>query len=72
MIYNVILGAFSSFGAKLLGALLNEKLLTKVFFYCARRLAKMTDTPIDDQFVEELYKAFDKDRKEDSNEQPNT
>ena len=68
MIYNLIIGVFSSFFMKLLSALINEKMLTKIFFYCARRLAKCTDTPIDDQFVEELYKEFHKDQKEDSNE----
>lgn len=68
MIYNLIIGVFSSFFMKLLSALINEKMLTKIFFYCARRLAKYTDTPIDDKFVEELYSAFNKDQKENSNE----
>ena len=69
MIYNIIIGAFTNFGLKLLSSLLNEKMLTKIFFYCARRLAAYTNTPIDDQFVEELYKQFNKDQAEDSNEQ---
>lgn len=69
MIYNLIIGVFSSFFMKLLSALINEKMLTKIFFYCARRLAKYTDTPIDDKFVEELYIAFNKDHNaENSNE----
>lgn len=69
MVYNIIIGAFSSFGMKLLSKLISENMLTKIFFYCARRLAAYTNTPIDDQFVEELYKEFNKDQSEDSNEQ---
>ncbi len=69
MVYNVIIGAFSSFGMKLLSKLISENMLTKIFFYCARRLAAYTNTPIDDRFVEELYKEFNKDQSEDSNEQ---
>lgn len=69
MIYNIIISAFANFGLKLLSSLLNEKMLTKIFFYCARRLAAYTNTPIDDRFVEELYKEFNKDQSEDSNEQ---
>ena len=69
MVYNIVIGAFSSFGMKLLSKLISEKMLTKIFFYCARRLAAYTNTPIDDRFVEELYKEFTKDQSEDSNEQ---
>lgn len=69
MVYNIIIGAFSSFGVKLLSKLISENMLTKIFFYCARRLAAYTNTPIDDRFVEELYKEFNKDQSEDSNEQ---
>lgn len=69
MVYNIIIGAFSSFGMKLLSKLISENMLTKIFFYCARRLAAYTNTPIDDRFVEELYKEFNKDQSENSHEQ---
>ncbi|WWT36847.1 hypothetical protein [Escherichia phage UPWr_E1] len=72
MVYNIVIGALSSFGMKLLSKLISEKMLTKIFFYCARRLAAYTNTPIDDRFVEELYKEFNKEQTEDSNEQNKT
>ena len=48
MVYNIVIGALSNFGIKLLSKLISEKMLTKIFFYCARRLAAYTNTPIDD------------------------
>lgn len=58
MVYTIVASAFSQFFLKLLGAMISENMLKSIFFYCARRLAKYTDTPIDDQFVEKLYKEF--------------
>lgn len=60
MIYHIIISALSQFMMKLLSAAVSETMLKKIFFYCARRLASYTDTPIDDRFVEELYKEFHK------------
>ena len=53
MVYNIVIGALSNFGMKLLSKFISEKMLTKIFFYCARRLAAYTNTPIDDRFVED-------------------
>lgn len=58
MVYTIIASALSQFFFKLLGALISENMLKSIFFYCARRLAKYTDTPIDDKFVDTLYKEF--------------
>ena len=43
---------------KLLFSLLSEYMIEKVFFKLARYLASKTDTPIDDEFVDTLEKAF--------------
>ena len=43
---------------KLLLSLLSEYMIEKVFFKLARYLAGKTDTPIDDEFVDTLEKAF--------------
>ncbi|AZV01469.1 hypothetical protein vBSflM004_080 [Shigella phage vB_SflM_004] len=42
----------------LLLPLLSEYMIEKVFFKLARYLASKTDTPIDDEFVDTLEKAF--------------
>lgn len=64
--FNPIAAVFVNFGLKLLAAIINENILKKIFFYCARRLAAYTDTPIDDRFVEELYKEFNKVKEDNS------
>lgn len=60
MVYTIIISAISQFFMKILSALISENMLKHIFFYCARRLASYTDTPIDDQFVEKLYEEFHK------------
>ena len=43
---------------KLVLSLLSEYMIEKAFFRLARYLASKTDTPIDDEFVDNLEKAF--------------
>lgn len=54
-----------SFLFKLILACVSEYMIKKCFFKLARYLASKTDTPIDDEFVDNLEKAFYK-REEES------
>lgn len=54
----IILKNLGSFFWKLVLSLLSEYMIEKVFFRFARYLASKTDTPIDDEFVDNLEKAF--------------
>lgn len=54
----ILLKNLGSFFWKLILSLLSEYMIEKVFFRLARYLASKTDTPIDDEFVDNLEKAF--------------
>lgn len=54
----ILLKNLGSFFWKLILSLLSEYMIEKVFFRLARYLAGKTDTPIDDEFVDNLEKAF--------------
>ena len=54
----ILLKNLGSFFWKLVLSLLSEYMIEKVFFRLARYLASKTDTPIDDEFVDNLEKAF--------------
>lgn len=54
----ILLKNLGSFSWKLILSLLSEYMIEKVFFKLARYLASKTDTPIDDEFVDNLEKAF--------------
>ncbi len=54
----ILLKNLGSFFWKLILSLLSEYMIAKVFFKLARYLASKTDTPIDDEFVDNLEKAF--------------
>lgn len=54
----ILLKNLGSFFWKLTLSLLSEYMIEKVFFRLARYLASKTDTPIDDEFVDNLEKAF--------------
>lgn len=59
----ILLKNLGSFFWKLILSLLSEYMIEKVFFKLARYLASKTDTPIDDEFVDNLEKAFKGDNK---------
>lgn len=54
----ILLKNLGNFFWKLILSLLSEYMIEKVFFKLARYLASKTDTPIDDEFVDNLEKAF--------------
>lgn len=54
----ILLKNLGSFFWKLLLASLSEYMIEKAFFRFAKYLASKTETPIDDEFVENLEKAF--------------
>lgn len=54
----ILLKNLGNFFWKLILSLLSEYMIEKVFFRLARYLASKTDTPIDDEFVDNLEKAF--------------
>ncbi|HGF3815924.1 TPA: hypothetical protein ACF4OM_004969 [Escherichia coli] len=54
----ILLKNLGSFFWKLILSLLSEYMIEKVFFRLARYLVSKTDTPIDDEFVDNLEKAF--------------
>lgn len=54
----ILLKNLGSFFWKLILSLLSEYMIETVFFRLARYLASKTDTPIDDEFVDNLEKAF--------------
>ncbi|EFG4626621.1 hypothetical protein BM892_002853 [Escherichia coli] len=54
----ILMKNLGAFFWKLLFSLLSEYMIEKVFFKLARYLASKTDTPIDDEFIDTLEKAF--------------
>lgn len=54
----ILMKNLGAFFWKLLFSLLSEYMIEKVFFKLARYLASKTDTPIDDELVDTLEKAF--------------
>lgn len=54
----VLIKALTALGMKLLATLATEKLLEWAFFKLADVLVKRTDTKHDDEFLEEVKKAY--------------
>ena len=60
----VILKGIMAFGTKLLMSFASEKLIEWAFFYVAGEIVKSTATTHDDKFLEEVKKAYGKEKPE--------
>ena len=54
----VLVKSLLGFGTKMLMSLASEKLIEWTFFYLAGEIVKSTKTKHDDQFYEEIKKAY--------------
>lgn len=60
----ILLTALKSIITRLLLAAATEKMVEYLLFAAAEKLVKSTKNPLDDQFLAELKKAYDKPSKE--------